>query len=150
MSALFWVILAFGLGVIEILSVTFFPIFFTISAIVALFLEIAGASNSAQWATFGVGGLVLSGVLRPIAKRQLEKGPTLKQRNEGLPGRHGVVTTEIGGHEAVGVVSIDGQSWSAKPASGQSGAIPAGADVEIIEVRGATLVVAPVSTGVQQ
>lgn len=150
MSALFWVILAFGLGVIELLSITFFPIFFAVSALVALLLQVLDASNSAQWATFGIGGLALSALLRPIAKRQLEKGPTLRQGNEGLPGRRGVVTSEIGGSEAVGVVTIDGQSWSAKPGAGASGTISVGADVEILEVRGATLVVAPVSTGVHK
>jgi membrane protein implicated in regulation of membrane protease activity len=147
MSVLFWVILAFSLGVIEIISITFFPIFFLASALIALVLQVAGAEDWIQWAAFGVGGLVLSALLRPVAKRQMDKGPTLRSGIEELVGRQGVVTAVIEGSGAVGTVSIDGQSWSAK-SQGPHDAIAAGANVEILEVRGATLVVAPISTGV--
>ncbi len=150
MSVLFWVLLAIGLAVIEIVSVTFFPIFFTVSALLALAAFLLDANAGIQWAIFGIGGLALSGLLRPVAKRQLDKGPTLRSGIEQLVGRTGVVTTAIDGHGGVGAVSIDGQVWSARTASATgSEPITVGADVEILEVRGATLVVAPGSTGVR-
>jgi membrane protein implicated in regulation of membrane protease activity len=149
MSVLFWVILAFSLGVIEIISITFFPIFFLISALIALVIQVAGGADWIQWAAFGIGGLVLSAILRPVAKRQMDKGPTLRSGIEELVGRRGVVTAPIeASGAAVGTVTIDGQAWSAKSEGSSHGSIGTGADVEILEVRGATLVVAPISTGV--
>lgn len=142
MSVLFWMLMAIGLAVIEMISITFFPIFFTVSALVALGLQLAGAPDWTQWLAFGAGGLLLSAGLRPVAKRQLESGPTLKSRTEQLIGRTAVVTAAIDGRSGVGTVSIDGQTWSAKPLAGLT-EIPYGVDVEIHEVQGATVVVAP-------
>ncbi|MEH3054814.1 MAG: NfeD family protein [Patulibacter minatonensis] len=150
MSVLFWVVLAIGLGVIEILSVTFFPIFFSVSALIALVVFLVGGPDWSQWLAFGVGGLVLSGFLRPIAKKQLENGPTLKSRVESLEGRKAVVQVPIDGRAGAGTVLVDGQVWSARPAGDGFDAIPAGTDVEITEIKGATLIVAPLgATGVR-
>jgi membrane protein implicated in regulation of membrane protease activity len=141
MSILFWVLLAIGLAVIEIVSTTFFPIFFTISALLALVAFLADANAGIQWAVFGIGGLALSGVLRPLAKRQMDKGPSLRSGIEELVGRSAVVTTAIE-HRGVGAASVDGQVWSARAADGASAPVDVGAEVEILEVRGATLLVA--------
>ena len=146
MSILFWALLAIGLAVIEIVSLTFFPIFFAISAVLAGIAEVAGASPLLQWGIFGVGGLILSAGLRPIARRQMDKGPTLSSNVESLRGRIGTVSTAIDGRSGTGAVNIDGDIWSAKPAGDGLAQIPVGADVEIYEVRGATLVVTPVPT----
>lgn len=145
MTVLFWVVLAVGLAVIEILSVTFFPIFFAASALLALGVHVAGGDDWMQWAVFGVGGLVFSAGLRPIAKRQLEKGPTLKSNVESMEGRKGVVQDPIDGRAGTGTVLVQGQVWSAKPAGDSFATIPEGTDVEIHEVKGATLIVAPLS-----
>ena len=148
MSVLFWVTMAVGLAVVEILSLTFFPIFFTASAIIALVLQLLDAPDWAQWLAFGAGGLILSGALRPIAKRNLESGPTLKSHSESLVGRTAVVTAAVDGRAGVGSVTIDGQTWSARPSDGVS-EIARGTDVLIAEIKGATVVVTPPeSTGV--
>lgn len=150
MSVLFWVVLAIGLAVIEILSVTFFPIFFSFSALLALGVYLADGPDWLQWAVFGVGGLIFSAALRPIAKRQLESGPTLKSSIESMEGKRGVVQDPIDGRAGTGTVLIGGQVWSAKPAGDAFAVIPEGTDVEIHEVKGATLIVAPLSaTGVR-
>lgn len=146
MTILFWVLLAIGLAVIEIVSVTFFPIFFTISALAAAGVQAAGGEPWVQWAVFGLGGLACSAALRPLAKRQLDKGPTLQSGIESMAGRTATVTTLIDGRAGTGAVTIDGQIWSAKPGGDGMGQIAAGADVQIIEVRGATLVVTPQAT----
>ncbi len=146
MSILFWALLAIGLLVVEIVSVTFFPIFFAISAVLAAVAEAAGVDPLYQWLIFGFVGLLLSGMLRPIAKRQLDKGPNLQSSVDKLKGRTASVTTAIDGRSGTGAVTINGEVWSAKPAGNSFGEIPVGADVEIYEVRGATLVVAPLET----
>lgn len=144
MSVLFWILLAIGLAVIEMVSVTFFPIFFAVSALFAAGLVLADVDPLYQWAVFGIGGLVLSGLLRPIAKRQLEKGPTLHNNIDLLGGRSGTVSTPIDGRAGTGAVTVDGEVWSAKPHGNELAQIPAGTDVQIREVRGATLIVAPI------
>ncbi|MBJ7471231.1 MAG: NfeD family protein [Solirubrobacteraceae bacterium] len=146
MSILFWVLMAIGLAVVEIVSVTFFPIFFAASALLAAVVHVSGGSPLLEWAVFGLGGVVLSFGLRPLAKRQLDKGPTLQNSIATMKGRAGVVSTAIDGRAGTGAVTVDGEVWSAKPAGNGLGQIPAGADVEIHEVRGATLIVAPFPT----
>lgn len=149
MSVLFWVILAIGLAVVEIVSVTFFPIFFTASALLALVAFAFDLGAGWQWGIFGVGGLLLSAGLRPIAKRQMDKGPTLRSGIEELVGRAGVVSAPIDGRAGVGAVTVDGQVWSARAEATAAGpGLQVGDDVLILEVRGATLVVAPNRTGV--
>lgn len=151
MSVLFWVVLAIGLAVIEILSVTFFPIFFAASALLALGVYLAGGEDWLQWAVFGVGGLVFSAALRPIAKKQLEKGPSLKSNVEAMEGRKGVVQEPVDGRANTGTVLVNGQVWSARPAGDVFATIPEGTDVEIHEVKGATLIVSPLgATGVRE
>ncbi|MBO9533797.1 MAG: NfeD family protein [Solirubrobacteraceae bacterium] len=142
MSVLFWVLLAIGLAVIEILSVTFFPIFFSFSALLALGVYLADGEDWLQWLVFGVGGLVFSAGLRPIAKRQLEKGPDLKNPVEEMTGQRGVVEVPVDGRSGTGTVRLGGQVWTARPEDA-FGQIGAGTDVEVKEVRGATIVVAP-------
>ena len=146
MSVLFWALLAIGLLVIEVVSVTFFPIFFAASAALAAVAQAAGVDPLIQWVIFGVGGLAFSGLLRPLAKRQLDKGQSLKSGVESLKGKTASVTIAIDGRAGTGAVSVGGEVWSAKPAGSSLGHIPVGADVEIYEVRGATLIVAPVAT----
>lgn len=142
MSVLAWVLIAIGLAVVEIVSVTFFPIFFTLSALVAMAFAMTDQPDWAQWLVFGAGGLLFSGALRPLAKRQLERGPDLKSRIDALQGRHAVVTTEIDGRAGTGAVQVDGGTWTAVTSGGMlAPSIAAGTDVKIVEVRGATLVV---------
>lgn len=140
MSILGWALLAVALAVVEIVTTTFFPIFFAVSALIALGLAAADAPDWSQWLAFGLAGFLFSGLLRPIAKRQFEKGPSLLSLVEQLPGRTALVTTTIDAAHQTGVVSVDGQTWTAVPAPGLA-TIAAGAEVEITEVRGATVVV---------
>lgn len=147
MTVMFWILLAIGLAVVEIVTATFFPIFFAASALVAIGLELADAPEWSQWLAFTLGGVVFSGLLRPLAKRQLESGPVLKSGVEQLAGRQAVVTSQIDGRAGTGAVTVDGQSWTARPAGDPLAvSIPAGADVEILEVQGAVLLVAPLDS----
>lgn len=144
MSVLFWILLAVGLAVIEILSVTFFPIFFSASALLALGVYLADGADWLQWLVFGVGGLLFSAALRPIAKRQLETGPDLKNPVEEMAGKRGVVEIPVDGRSGTGTVRLGGQVWTAVPDE-EFGQIGAGTDVEVKAVRGATIVVAPLN-----
>jgi membrane protein implicated in regulation of membrane protease activity len=144
MSILFWVLLAVGLAVIEMLSITFFPIFFSVSAVLALIVYLLDGADWLQWLVFGVGGLLFSAALRPIARRQLQTGPVLKNPVEEMAGRRGVVETPVDGRAGTGTVRLSGQVWTAVPAE-EFAQIDAGSDVEIKEVRGATLVVSPLN-----
>ncbi|MFT4035366.1 MAG: NfeD family protein [Patulibacter sp.] len=144
MSVLFWVLLAIALGVIEMISITFFPVFFALSALLALGVYLVGGEDWLQWLVFGFGGLLLSGAVRPIAKRQMDKGPTLKNPVDELAGRRGVVEVAINGRAGTGTVRLGGQVWTAVPED-ELGTIDAGTDIEVKAVRGATVVVAPVN-----
>ena len=113
-------------------------------SLLALAVYLVDGADWLQWLVFGVGGLALSAGLRPIAKRQLEKTPALKNPVEEMAGRRGVIETPVDGRAGTGTVRLGGQVWTAVPAE-EFAQIAEGTDVEVKEVRGATVVVSPLN-----
>ena len=146
MTWVIWILVAIVLSVVEIVTITFFPVFFSISALVAAILAAAGVSEGIQWLAFIFVGLALCVFLRPIAKRQLMDGPTRKSNVESLVGERFIVETAVDGRSGTEAVGVRGQVWSARPATDDLAQIPVGTEVIVLEVHGATLVVTPSPT----
>ena len=83
-----------------------------------------------------------SALVRPIAKRHLYTPPAIRTGTAALVGRSGIVLERIANDEGVGSVRIDGEVWTARSYDDDA-VIEAGAKVEIVEIRGATALVAP-------
>ena len=66
--------------------------------------------------------------------------PTLRTGGAALIGQHGVVLDPIGSETSAGTVKIGGEVWTARSYS-ERGEIPAGTDVEVVEIRGAPALV---------
>ena len=78
--------------------------------------------------------------VRPIAKRHLALPPATRDGSDALVGRSAVVTREVSA--TGGVVHLSGEDWSARPYV-EGLVIPAGVQVDVFEIAGATALVHP-------
>jgi membrane protein implicated in regulation of membrane protease activity len=135
-----WLIAAVLLGVAEFLTLT---LAFGLLAGAALFAAVAaglGASVPVQLLVFAVTGGVALVAVRPIAKRHLALPPVSREGSDALVGRSAVVTSEVSA--TGGVVHLSGEDWSARPYV-DGLVIPAGVQVDVLEIAGATALVHP-------
>jgi len=136
-----WLIVAVVFGVGEIFTLGFFLAPFAGGALVAAIVSGAGAGDIVSWIAFLVVSLTLLAALRPVAIRHLRQAPRLRTGTAALVGRTGVVMERISNDEGVGCVRIDGEVWTAR-AFDEDEVIEAGKRVQVLEIRGATALVA--------
>jgi membrane protein implicated in regulation of membrane protease activity len=134
-----WLIVAVVFGVGEIATLGFFLAPFAGGALVAALVSGAGAGAVVSWAAFLVVSLVLLAALRPVAVRHLKQAPRLRTGTAALVGRTGTVVERVASDE--GCVRIDGEIWRARPFDDDQ-VIEAGTRVQVLEIRGATALVA--------
>jgi membrane protein implicated in regulation of membrane protease activity len=136
-----WLIAAAIFGVGEILTLGFFLAPFALGALVAAVVAAAGAGTVVSWVVFLVVSVVMLAALRPVARSHLRQPPRLRTGTAALVGRTGMVIERIANDEGVGSVRIDGEMWTAR-AYDEDEIIEAGKRVHVIEIRGATALVA--------
>ena len=136
-----WLIVAVVFGVGEIATLGFFLAPFAGGALVAAIVAGAGGGDIASWATFLIVSLTLLAALRPVALRHMKQAPRLRTGTAALVGRTGMVVERISNDEGVGCVKIDGEVWTAR-AFDEDQVIEAGKRVQVLEIRGATALVA--------
>lgn len=141
MEVIFWSILA-GLAFIgELLSVSFFLLFFSLGAVVALGLSLADFGITAQAIGF-VGATALSmAVLRPALLNRLAIGAGEGHlKTSGVTGKNGVIMEKIepGGAGTVRIGS--GEFWTARSLSQGEGIEP-GSRVRVLDTDGLTAIV---------
>ena len=142
MDWLLWLIAGVLAAVGEMVIMGFFLAPFAIGALVAMLAALAGAGVTVQVLLFLVVGTASLGIVRPIARRHLYQPPQIRTGTAALIGRGGVVVERIANDENVGSVRIDGEVWTAR-AYDEDDVIPAGARVQVVEIRGATALVSP-------
>ena len=136
-----WLIVAAVLGVAELLTTT---LAFGLIAVAALVAAVVGAfhlSFALQLLAFAVAagaGLVF---VRPIALRHIKQPPQLRTGTAALVGRTAIVLEEVTDHS--GRIRIDGEEWSSRTYVDDSPAIPVGAKVDVMQIKGATALVYP-------
>jgi membrane protein implicated in regulation of membrane protease activity len=136
-----WLIVAVVFGVGEIFTLGFFLAPFAVGALVAAIVSGAGGGDVLSWISFLVVSLVFLAALRPVALRHLRQAPRLRTGTAALVGRTGMVIERISNDEGVGCVRIDGEVWTAR-AFDEDQVIEAGIRVQVLEIRGATALVA--------
>lgn len=137
---LVWLIAAGALAVAEILTLTLVLGMLAVAALAAAVVAGLGAPAAFQVATFAAGGLMLLGVVRPVARRHLHTPVALRTGSAALVGKRGTTLTVVDGTS--GQVRIGGEVWSARTYD-EHHVIPAGAPVDIAQIDGATAVVLP-------
>jgi membrane protein implicated in regulation of membrane protease activity len=136
--AIFWIVVAVALAVIEGFTLGLVTIWFTIGGAAAVASALLGAGVPIQIAVFFIVSIALLLFTRPILVKKLKVG---KEKNviEQLEGKTGLVTEEIGPFQS-GLVKVNGIVWTAV---GETNAVAAaaGAEVEILRVEGVKLIV---------
>ena len=146
LDVIFWAVLA-GLAFVgELLSVSFFLLFFSLGAAVALALAFAGLGHVVQAIGFIVASVLSMVVLRPALLNRLSlRGGEAYAGHRGITGESAVVTEPIdaGGKGTVRVGS--GEFWTAR-AMYSGDEIEEGARVRVLDTDGLTALVEPVET----
>ena len=140
-SWIVWLIVAAVLGVAELVTLTFAFGLIAVAAVVAAVVGVFHLDLAAQLAAFVVAagaGLVF---IRPIAIRHIKQPPALRTGTAALVGRSAIVLEEITEHN--GRVRIDGEEWSSRPYLDESLVIPVGTKVDVMQIKGATVLVYP-------
>ena len=136
-----WLIAAVIFGVGEIATLSFFLAPFAGGALVAAIVAALGVSAIASWAVFLVVSLTLLATLRPLARSHMRQPPRLRTGTAALVGSTGMVLERIANDEGVGCVRIGGEVWTARSYDDDD-VIEAGKQVHVVEIRGATALVA--------
>jgi membrane protein implicated in regulation of membrane protease activity len=139
---LVWLIAGVFASVGEILTVGFFLAPFAVGAFAAMLASLAGGGDVVQLLTFAIVTMASFGVVRPIARRHMHVPPQIRTGTAALVGQPAMVLERISNDENVGSVRLDGEVWTAR-AFDDDLVIAQGTKVQVIEIRGATALVAP-------
>ncbi|MCL1800652.1 MAG: NfeD family protein [Promicromonosporaceae bacterium] len=146
MDWLIWLGAALTLGIVEILVMDPTVLMLIGGALAGVVTAAIGAPIWAQFLVAGVTSFALVGFMRPWAMRVLKRTPELHLGTDGHIGRRAVALTEL--TTTSGRVKLEGEVWSARVHDPTGGAhppppIPAGAEVLVTAIDGATAVVFP-------
>ncbi len=136
--AVFWIILAIALGIIESLTVNLVTIWFAIGATLAFITAIFTDLLSVQICVFAVTSLIALILTRPLAKKLL-KDKEVATNADRFIGENAIVIEEIDTIKGSGKIKALGQVWSAKPLGGNR--IECGEMVTINKIEGVRAVV---------
>ena len=134
-----WLLVAVVLAVGEIFTLGFFLGPVALAAGVAALAAGAGFGTEVQVGTFAVASLASLLLVRPIAKRHLRTPARLRTGTAALVGASAVVVDRVDADR--GSVRLRGEVWSARTFDSDRVLEP-GARVEVMEIDGATAVVA--------
>ena len=140
MGWLVWVVIAIALAVGEVLTPGLFflgPV--ALAAGAAALASLLGAGAVGSLIVFIVGSLASLLVLRPIARRHVRMPAISRTGTDALVGRKALVTRKVDAHG--GRVRIGGEEWSAR-AYLDDQVLDEGASVDVIQIEGATALVA--------
>lgn len=138
-----WIILAALCLLGEMITTSFFLLWFGIGALVAAAFNYLGFDPVIQFAAFIITSTVLLGVSRPFAQRISRDSPK-KAAADRLIGKKAVVIEEITLSKG-GLVKVDGDIWRAIALH----SIKNGETVTIEKIDSVKLVVKPINKGVK-
>lgn len=138
-NSIFWLLLAVILVIAEAVTVDLICIWFAAGAAAGMLASLLGLPDVVQAAAALIVSIATLAAVRPIAKKHFnqERVPTNADR---LIGKEASVLEDIDSLQSTGLVSIEGQEWSAKSEDDRK-RIPAGSIVEVVAISGVKLVV---------
>ena len=133
-----WLGLSILLGVAELASLDLVLLMLAAGALGGMVTALVGAGAVVQVLVAAATAVAMLAVVRPGMVARLHSGPDLKHGPAALIRSEGFAVTEI--TDRAGQVKLGGEVWTARPYSEDS-VIPAGARVQVFEIRGATAIV---------
>ncbi len=139
-----WLGIAIVFGLIEVITVNFYTIWFAISAIITAIIAVFISDPIIQIVCFALISLVLV-ILSEKLLRKLIFGNKdhIAMNVEAMSGKTGIVVSQIRNDRGEGVVKVDGVSWSARSVNGDR--IAQNQRVKIHRIEGVKLIVSPES-----
>jgi membrane protein implicated in regulation of membrane protease activity len=141
-SWIVWTILAAAFTLGELHTNSFYLAPFAVGAGIAAVLAAAGGGALVATVAFVAAAILFLLLLRPIAVRHRKGVPAIRTGAAALVGQPALVVERIANREGVGTVKIGGEVWTARSFD-EDEVIPAGEQVEVVEIRGATALVMP-------
>jgi len=137
---IFWAVLAALAFAGELLSVSFFLLFFSLGALVGLVIALLGLPLIAQAIGFVAASILSMAVLRPALVHRISFRGSERYESHNITGRSGVITDAIepGGGGTVRIGS--GEFWTARSLCPEQG-IEAGTRVRVLDTDGITAIV---------
>lgn len=145
-DAVLWAIVAALMFTGELLTVSFFLLFFAVGALVSLLMALVGLSLTAQIVGFIAASVLSMIVLRPTLLNRLALAGSEPYKGPGsIEGRRAVVTDAIEPGES-GMVRIgNGEFWTARTLY-TGGRIESGARVRVLGKENLTALVEPLDS----
>ena len=131
-----WLVIATGLGVLELISMDLIFIMLAGGALVGMVVALVTGAWVVQLLAAIAAALALLVFLRPGMVHRLHAGPSLAIGAEALIGQRAFVLEPMT-HTAPGRVKIGGEVWTAQPFD-EDDQLEAGASVEVVTIKGAT------------
>jgi membrane protein implicated in regulation of membrane protease activity len=141
LEIIFWAVLAALAFVGELLSLSFFLLFFSFGALVGLVIAFLGLGLVAQAIGFVAASVLSMAVLRPALMHRISfRGSERYESRDSITGKSGIVTTSIepGGSGTVRIGS--GEFWTARAVYPEQ-RIEAGTRVRVLDTDGITALV---------
>lgn len=139
MTPISWLIIFVVLLGIEIATMALTTIWFAAGALVAFIFSLLGAGIELQLAVFVVVSFAVLVLIRPFAKKYVNKGVTMTNV-DGLIGKKAQITEKVDNSRGSGAVVLDGQEWTARSLRDDR-VFQAGDLVVVKEIRGVKLIV---------
>jgi membrane protein implicated in regulation of membrane protease activity len=136
---IWWIVVAAAFGIGEMLTGGFYLVPFALGAFGGVIAGAIGAGTVIQIIVFLAASAAASGIVRPIARRHVAMPPQIRTGTAALVGSSALVIDRVGAHE--GSVRIGGEVWTARPYM-EGEVMESGAQVQVVEIRGATALVA--------
>ena len=141
LDIVFWAVLAVLAFVGELLSVSFFLLFFSLGAVVGLITASLGFGIAAQAVGFVAASALSMAILRPALMHRISfRSSERYESRNAVTGKSGIVTASIepGGSGTVRIGS--GDFWTARSVYPEQG-IEAGSRVRVLDTDGITALV---------
>lgn len=139
-TSLIWLILGVVLLGVEMVTLTAAFGVLGVAALVTAVVAALGLSLPVQFLVFAVTATIGGLLIRPLVRRHMLRPESQHFGVAALIGRPAYVVSEVSGLD--GRVRIGGEEWTAR-AYDETEVIPAGATVDVLEIRGSTALVYP-------
>jgi membrane protein implicated in regulation of membrane protease activity len=132
---LFWLVLFIVFLLVELVTAgALVSIWFCVGSLVAMAVAYLGAPFWVQMTLFLLISVGLLLGTKPFLKKHMDS-KTITTNADRILTKRGIVEEEINNLKGIGVVKVDGKSWTARNIDGEA-IIPVGMEVEVVAIEG--------------
>ena len=136
-----WLIISGIFFVIEMFTVGFLFFWFSVSALITLVVSLFIDSVAIQITVFIVSSAILLFATKPFVSKFI-KNDSSNARLFSIEGKKGIVTKDIDSDHSVGLIKVNGETWSAKSSDGSY--ISQNTEVIVEKIDGVKAIVKPI------